>query len=308
MGLDGKVMNSSHWAFIAMFIYALWFTEVAHASYPDFYVEKNQSGLSFVLEKVDCNNHDKWTRFEQEQTAYRERQLGKIQQIELELSEGTSVADLHPELQKIYPHRHVIHAAEDPLEKFRNGSGRFSAADVFVCYAIDSQLTEKIDAAEMKNIQIFMLVITKYGIPFQIHMAIGRGLRVTEDGKVHNGLAAPLHGFPAKMFRQWDPAKILFMTTPVPVMRDILVKRLPIGTYWQDSSWDGTSKDESVLVEYDHSSPKDFPMIVRNFAGSIVFQYKPGEKCGWFFGNLQLKTPWSALVVIDLSALEKLFL
>lgn len=177
----------------------------------------------------------------------------------------------------------------------------YDRAEVWVAYASDKKPAKPyadLSKDEQKDFrtgfQMSVVVITKEGAPFQLHMGIFRNLLQIHQPQTE-GLSLELHGFAAKAMLMQDPNKKFMITTPLRVMLELLRNNKKLGPYCMI----GSNNDQSPIHVEEQKTWTSW-IVQERFPGTFeLFSTPKKEKliwaahceeknCGeadWFFNN-----------------------
>lgn len=111
--------------------------------------------------------------------------------------------------------------------------------ELWVAYATPDAIPAP-DVSNADRIEMYVGVLTAPGAPMVVHMGIQRGFAYlcraaaapgAPGSAPHPGLSLSLHAFAAQVMILREPAKLYMITSPHPVMRDLLLKALPGHAY-----------------------------------------------------------------------------
>ncbi|MBY0500874.1 MAG: hypothetical protein K2P93_02590 [Alphaproteobacteria bacterium] len=135
-----------------------------------------------------------------------------------------------------------------PGRNFSQGSIK-EFSELAIVYASTSNAPLATSHDMINQVEMVMSSHTSPSVPFITHIGINRPpLWILSAKPVHKNLAMALHSFGAKVARQYYPGKDYMFTTPLPIMRSILVSSLPSQCVWiVDAAYD---KKKMLLALY----------------------------------------------------------
>ena len=272
-----------------------------------FYHEKRNIGL--VVEKVTDNNIENWRNFCNTQSS---------------LLDNYRKFVLTKERSQLFFNSYGV-----MNQSFKEPLGFYDQCDLRIAYALNKKPTQRYSSKDFQDVEMAFLILTSPGVPFQIHMGIHRNLgHLATDKPFTKNLACFLHSYAAFVGQRIWPENIYMVTTPLPTMRDILMRTLPPNSWWEGNLnpnrsdyneraaiWEAEKGDTYDFILYDKrenisSSPIIFeahyhqPLWDRTVQNINRAYYEERKEYRWIFGTFHPGTPYFA---IDLGKLAAMF-
>jgi hypothetical protein len=198
----------------------------------------------------------------------------------------------------------------------------FKKSDFWVASVWDKKPDPNQPPKEMGDLlntaRMMVSVTTHPEVPFQMHMGIFANPVVVRDQKARpKDLSIELHAFAAKAMKMHDSEKMYMITAPLPVMLEILKKKLGkdciVGARVPDSVRESERTSVSPITIKRgtiDSGVESFILTSPGDRGTIIFQTKFPEtlvKHGWFFEHVGQSDEYAPYVTIELDKLAKRF-
>lgn len=201
----------------------------------------------------------------------------------------------------------ILSTVRGPLEKFKTCMLFNNKCEVWVIYVSNVEPTDPYEKSFINNIEMTIAILTDEFVPFQLHMGISRGMSYLASGsKQHKNISLYIHAFAAKILQIQYGNKNYVITTPLKIMRDILINNLSKDSYEEGHNNNG-------LIHMIEESPyyENFRFMIsdKNNPNSYIFdimQKDAGSKYWWFFFNI-FPSENHKFLIIDISELNKIF-
>lgn len=259
-----------------------------------YYAEK-APGYYFVLERViDDKDFEKWSSYLKNNTTVRES-------IRKPLTDKWGI--LHAKnftenfLQKM---AFATFAVENDAQRVLDD---YKDAEVWMAYITDVEPKYKFSASKNERIEMSVVVVSKMGSPFQVHMGILRGLEYIRANKeIHNNTSIDLHGFIAKTMTARDRKKVYVVTHPLDSMSEIFrakldKKHIRFYNFGRISPFElgNPNTDPWIVKTGDNARADDFSLKVFKPDGTKIFALKKGDKAlkdkyRWLFEHVPFRS------------------
>lgn len=214
------------------------------------YIGKKEDGLYFVMERIDeavPNSESRlqfWRNYVKSENSGHGNYKKAWSQRDGNLPRGFL----------LFPGR--AGRLDDGLYSFEESLNKYyTNNELWVAY-VSTLEPKKADDIQADNIEMAVSIMTNPEAPMVVHMGISRSFnyllnaldeveKETQKRKfpLHKDLAMGLHSFAAKVMLLRDPQKIYMVTSPVPMMRDIMTKAIS-----KDHAFVGNGRTEAERI------------------------------------------------------------
>jgi hypothetical protein len=223
----------------------------------DLYVGKVADDFYLAMERVDSNNLDMWLEYAKKQVSWVDEARNKGLRL------------------KYLPSSYGSNGFKDVIEGYKKGTINPDYNELWVAYVSNIPISEKANLAdENPHIEMFVTVITSPHAVITSHMGISRTWEAALDleqetplRKKHPDQSIHLHSFAAKIMKMRYPCKVYMLTTPLKVMREILVKKMPANSVFIG--------DNTYKVNI-----KNFERREGEVGGSVIFRRGDRRRAG----------------------------